>query len=104
MEVDIKGDKRGLGIEKRRKKSFFAQEAVALLWRSSPTTCLSYFKRWLVGGTELQEAGGGAACEGGLGDAGSSEDGKEGEHPLVEGGASSIRAEMLTSRLEQATC
>ena len=31
MESDIKGDKRGLGIEHRRKKSFFAQEALALL-------------------------------------------------------------------------
>src|SRR5688572_11024566 len=31
IEADIKGDKRGLGIEKRRKKSFFAQEAVVLL-------------------------------------------------------------------------
>ena len=28
MEVEIKGDKRGLGIEKRRKKSFHAQEAL----------------------------------------------------------------------------
>jgi hypothetical protein len=31
METDIKGDKRGLGIEKRRKKSFHAQEALVLL-------------------------------------------------------------------------
>jgi hypothetical protein len=31
MEVDIRGDKRGLGIEKRRKKSFLAQEALVLL-------------------------------------------------------------------------
>lgn len=37
METDIKGDKRGLGIEKRRKKSFHAQE-LWCCWRSSLTT------------------------------------------------------------------
>lgn len=42
-EADIKGDKRGLGIEKRRKKSFWAQEALVLLAQLAhnlrPTTC-----------------------------------------------------------------
>lgn len=36
MEVDIKGDKRGLGLEKRRKKSFHAQEALVLLAQFGP--------------------------------------------------------------------
>lgn len=54
MEVDIKGDKRGLGIEKRRKKSFLAQEAVALLAQLSHNL-LAYFKGWLLGGTDAEK-------------------------------------------------
>ena len=45
METDIKGDKRGLGIEKRRKKSFLAQEALVLLAQLSHNLIV-YFKRW----------------------------------------------------------
>ena len=56
MEVDIKGDKRGLGIEKRRKKSFLAQEAVALLAQLSHNL-LAYFKGWLLGGTDAEKLG-----------------------------------------------
>ena len=56
MEVDIKGDKRGLGIEKRRKKGFFAQEAVALLAQLSHNL-LAYFKGWLLGGTDAAKLG-----------------------------------------------
>jgi len=56
MEVDIKGDKRGLGIEHRRKKSFFAQEALALLAQLSHNL-LAYFKEWLLGGTDAQKLG-----------------------------------------------
>ena len=48
MESDIKGDKRGLGIE-QRKKSFYAQEALALLAQLSHNL-LAYFKGWLLGG------------------------------------------------------
>ena len=54
--MDIKGDKRGLGIEKRRKKSFFAQEAVALLAQLSHNL-LAYFKGWLLGGTDAEKLG-----------------------------------------------
>ena len=56
MEVDIKGDKRGLGIEKRRKKSFFAQEALVLLAQLSHNL-LAYFKGWLLGGTGAEKLG-----------------------------------------------
>lgn len=56
MEVDIKGDKRGLGIEKRRKKSFLAQEALALLAQLSHNL-LAYFKGWLLGGTDAEKLG-----------------------------------------------
>jgi hypothetical protein len=56
MEVDIKGDKRGLGIEKRRKKSFLAQEALVLLAQLSHNL-LAYFKGWLLGGTEAEKLG-----------------------------------------------
>src|SRR5215204_4869723 len=62
MEVDIKGDKRGLGIEKRRKKSFLAQEALVLLAQLS-NNLLMYFKRWFLEGSA-------AAGEGGIGDDG----------------------------------
>lgn len=47
MEVDIKGDKRGLGIEKRTKKSFHAQEAVVLLAQLAHNL-LVWFKRWFL--------------------------------------------------------
>jgi Transposase DDE domain group 1 len=56
MEVDIKGDKRGLGIEQRRKKSFYAQEALVLLAQLSHNL-LAYFKGWLLGGTEAERLG-----------------------------------------------
>jgi hypothetical protein len=51
LEAGIKGDKRGLGIEKRRKKSFFAQEALVLLAQLCHNL-LAYFKEWLLGGTD----------------------------------------------------
>jgi hypothetical protein len=50
MEVDIRADKRGLGIEKRRKKSFHAQEALVLLAQLSHNL-LAWFKRWFLAGT-----------------------------------------------------
>jgi hypothetical protein len=50
MEADIKGDKRGLGIEKRRKKSFWAQEALVLLAQLAHNL-LVWFKRWFLEGT-----------------------------------------------------
>jgi len=56
MEVDIKGDKRGLGIEKRRKKSFLAQEALVLLAQLSHNL-LMYFKRWFLEGTAAAKLG-----------------------------------------------
>jgi hypothetical protein len=56
MESDIKGDKRGLGIEQRRKKSFHAQEALALLAQLSHNL-IAYFKEWLLGGTRAQKLG-----------------------------------------------
>jgi hypothetical protein len=56
MEVDIKGDKRGLGIEKRRKKNFHAQEAAVLLAQLSHNL-LIYFKRWFLEGTEATKLG-----------------------------------------------
>lgn len=56
MEVDIKGDKRGLGIEKRRKKNFHAQEAVVLLAQLSHNL-LIYFKRWFLEGTAAAKLG-----------------------------------------------
>ncbi len=56
MESDIKGDKRGLGIEKRRKKSFFAQEAVVLLSQLAHNL-LVWFKRHFLGGTAAQKLG-----------------------------------------------
>jgi hypothetical protein len=56
MEVDIKGDKRGLGIEKRRKKNFWAQEALVLLAQLAHNV-LIFFKRWFLGGTKAQKLG-----------------------------------------------
>jgi hypothetical protein len=56
MEADIKGDKRGLGIEKRRKKSFFAQEALVLLAQLAHNL-LAWFKRWFLGGTAAAKLG-----------------------------------------------
>jgi Transposase DDE domain group 1 len=56
MEVNIKGDKRGLGIEKRRKKSFHAQEAVVLLAQLSHNL-LVWFMRWFLAGTKAQKLG-----------------------------------------------
>ncbi len=43
-------------IEKRRKKSFHAQEALALLAQLSHNL-LAYFKRWFLEGTEAQKLG-----------------------------------------------
>jgi hypothetical protein len=56
MEVDIKGDKRGLGLEKRRKKRFFAQEALVLLAQLAHNL-LVWFKRWFLCGTEAAGLG-----------------------------------------------
>ena len=56
MESDIKGDKRGLGIEQRRKKSFCAQEALALLAQLAHNI-LAWFKGWFLRGTAAAELG-----------------------------------------------
>jgi hypothetical protein len=56
LEAGIKGDKRGLGIEKRTKKSFHAQEAVVLLAQLAHNL-LAYFKKWLLGGTDAKKLG-----------------------------------------------
>jgi hypothetical protein len=56
MEADIKGEKRGLGIEKRRKKSFLAQEAVVLLAQLAHNL-LAWFKRWFLAGTAASGLG-----------------------------------------------
>ena len=56
MEVDIKGDKRGLGIEKRRKKSFHAQEALVLLAQLAHNLIV-WFKRWFLVGTAAAKLG-----------------------------------------------
>lgn len=56
MEVDIKGDKRGLGIEKRRKKSFHAQEALVLLAQLAHNL-LTWFKRWFLEGGSAAKLG-----------------------------------------------
>jgi len=56
MEVDIKGDKRGLGLERRRKKRFFAQEALILLAQLAHNL-LVWFKRWFLEGTKAAQLG-----------------------------------------------
>lgn len=56
MEADIKGDKRGLGVEKRRKKSFWAQEALVLLAQLAHNL-LIWFKRWFLEGTAAAKLG-----------------------------------------------
>jgi Transposase DDE domain group 1 len=56
VESDIKGDKRGLGIEERRKKGFFAQEALALLAQLAHNL-IAWFKRWFLGGTPAAKLG-----------------------------------------------
>ena len=56
MESDIKGDKRGLGIEERRKKNFHAQEALALLAQLAHNV-LAWFKGWFLRGTKAAELG-----------------------------------------------
>lgn len=56
MEVDIKGDKRGLGLEKRRKKRFYAQEALVLLAQLAHNL-LVWFKRWFLSGTKAAQLG-----------------------------------------------
>src|SRR5215217_7581700 len=45
-----------LGIENRRKKSFFAQEALVLLAQLSHNL-LAYFKEWLLGATDAGKLG-----------------------------------------------
>ena len=57
MEVDIKGDKRGLGIEKRRKKSFWAQEALVLLAQLAHNLLTWFKKRWFLAGTAAAKLG-----------------------------------------------
>jgi hypothetical protein len=56
IEVDIKGDKRGLGMQKRRKKSFHAQEAVVLLAQLAHNLLL-WFERRILGGTAAAKLG-----------------------------------------------
>jgi Transposase DDE domain group 1 len=56
MESGIKGDKRGLGIEKRRKKSLHAQEALVLLAQLAHNL-LAYVKEWLLGATDARKLG-----------------------------------------------
>jgi len=56
MEVDIKGDKRGLGLEKRRKKRFPAQEALVLLAQLAHNL-LVWFKSWFLAGTQAARLG-----------------------------------------------
>jgi hypothetical protein len=56
LEAGIKGDKRGLGIEKRRKRSFHAQEALVLLAQLAHNL-LAYFKEWLLGATDAKKLG-----------------------------------------------
>lgn len=56
MEVDIKGDKRGLGLEKRKKKGFCAQEALVLLAQLAHNLAVC-FKRWFLAGTKAGELG-----------------------------------------------
>ena len=56
IEADIKGDKRGLGLEKRRKKSFYAQEAVVLLSQLAHNL-LVWFERRFLGGTKAEGLG-----------------------------------------------
>jgi hypothetical protein len=56
MEADIKGDKRGLAIEKRRKKSFHAQEALVLLAQLAHNL-LAWFKKWFLEGTNAAKLG-----------------------------------------------
>lgn len=56
MEADIKGDKRGLGIEKRRKRNFWAQEALVLLAQLAHNL-LVWFKRRFLAGTAAAKLG-----------------------------------------------
>lgn len=51
MEVDIRGDKGGLGLEKRKKKSFDAQEALVLLAQLAHNLA-TWFKEWFLSGTK----------------------------------------------------
>ncbi len=56
MESEIKGDKRGLGIEKRRKKNFHAQEALVLLAQLAHNL-IAYFRRRFLEGSGAQKLG-----------------------------------------------
>ena len=47
MEIDIKESKQGLGVTKRRKKSFAGQQMVALLGTLAHNVVV-WAKRWLV--------------------------------------------------------
>jgi len=56
MDVDTRADKRELGIEKRRKESFHAQEALMLLAQLAHNMVI-FFKRWFLGGTKAEKLG-----------------------------------------------
>ena len=56
MEVDIRGDKRGLHLEGLRKKRFYAQEALVLLAQLAHNL-LVWYKRWFLSGTKAAELG-----------------------------------------------
>jgi hypothetical protein len=56
MEVDIRGDKRGLHLEGWRKKRFYAQEALVLLAQLAHNL-LVWYKRWFLSGTKAAGLG-----------------------------------------------
>lgn len=56
LVVDIKGDKEGLGLEKRKKKRFDAQEALVLLAQLAHNLA-TWFKEWFLSGTEAGRLG-----------------------------------------------
>jgi hypothetical protein len=51
MEVDIRGDKARLGLEKR-KKSFFAQKALVLLAKLAHNLATWFKEEWFLAGSE----------------------------------------------------
>jgi len=56
MEVQIKGDKHGLGLAKRRKKRFYAQEALILLAQLAHNL-LVWFQDYFLTGTKAAKLG-----------------------------------------------
>ena len=72
MEVDIKGDKRGFGIEQRRKKSFFRPGGLGAPGAALPQP-LGVLQRVVPERDGRRQAWGAAACQGRLGDASSGE-------------------------------